>query len=261
MADIELSKMMDRIRENPSSLIPKGDPRDSVRMDAELYRSRMFGVSVGESTEDLNEDLTLSDGDKKVLNAFLDRKEASGKKFDVEKFGDKLQLDGLWMGGKGIAYWKNGKIYLRPSSSRSEQTVHNFLKKNGAKNDFATEPANENNQVQENDDIFRIKPHEAGISEEFIDAVMQEFSTASGLKFDTTSQNVAANGSRYIKAISPKGKLLLGVAYISKEPTGVKITSANGMFDRPGSIGSSDDPVWLLKKCIKKVIVDDKFIP
>ena len=52
MADIELSKMMDRIRENPNSLIPNGDPRDSVRMDAELYRSRMLHVPFGENTVD-----------------------------------------------------------------------------------------------------------------------------------------------------------------------------------------------------------------
>ena len=88
---------------------------------------------IGLREDCLNEDLTMSDGDKKVLMAFLDQKAASSKKFDT----DGEQLDGSWMGGKNIARWKNGKIHLRGASSRSEQTVHRFLTKNGAKNDFA----------------------------------------------------------------------------------------------------------------------------
>lgn len=85
--------------------------------------------------DQLDEDLDMSDGDKKVLKAFLDKKSGSSKRFD----SDGTTLDGLWMGGRDIAHWEGGKIHFREGvpTGRSEQTVIRFLMKNGAKFDFA----------------------------------------------------------------------------------------------------------------------------
>lgn len=75
-------------------------------------------------------DLKLSPADKKVLDAFTSQKPAEGKKFS----SDGKRLDGLWMGGRGIAEWKSGKLHIRPPTSRSDQTVARMLKKMTPKN-------------------------------------------------------------------------------------------------------------------------------
>jgi len=48
MADKTIGQMLDEIRENPSKLLPQKDERDDVRMDAEMFRSRFFGVPLDE---------------------------------------------------------------------------------------------------------------------------------------------------------------------------------------------------------------------
>ena len=68
--------------------------------------------------------MVLTDNDKKVLIAFTKGQSANTKHFST----DGKRLDGLWMGGNKIAYWKDGKIYHRPTSSKAEQTVVNKLK-------------------------------------------------------------------------------------------------------------------------------------
>jgi hypothetical protein len=75
-------------------------------------------------------DLKLSPGDKKVLDAFTSQQPAEGKKFS----SDGTRLDGLWMGGRGIAEWKGGKLHIRNPTSRSDQTVARMLKKMTPKN-------------------------------------------------------------------------------------------------------------------------------
>lgn len=75
----------------------------------------------------LEEDLTLSKADKRVIMAFLDKQKASSKK--IESTG--TQLDGLWMGGTNIAHWKDDKVVIgenRPHG-RSDQTIIRFIRK------------------------------------------------------------------------------------------------------------------------------------
>lgn len=74
--------------------------------------------------------LVLSPSDKKVIMAFIDQESAESSKLS----SDGQTLDGLWMGGRTIAVWKNGKITFRDASSKSEQTVQNFIKKETPRN-------------------------------------------------------------------------------------------------------------------------------
>lgn len=71
--------------------------------------------------------MRLTKGDKKVLEAFLGGKRAESKKL----YTDGKTLDGLWMGGNGIAAWKGGRPMIgkhRPHG-KADQTVVNALKK------------------------------------------------------------------------------------------------------------------------------------
>lgn len=82
----------------------------------------------------LNEDLRLSPKDKKVIMAFLDKKDMDSKKLSSERG----QLDGMWMGGSKIAWWnKAGKIEIGPIGGRAAQTVAKFLRKNAPKFDLS----------------------------------------------------------------------------------------------------------------------------
>jgi len=81
----------------------------------------------------LNEDLTLSKSDKQIIMKFLDKKSGSNNKF----FSDGDTLEGLWMGGKDIAYWVSGKIEMGQLDSRSKQTVQRFIKKTAPSMDLA----------------------------------------------------------------------------------------------------------------------------
>jgi len=75
-------------------------------------------------------DIKLGPKDKKVIDAFTEKKEADSDK--LESTGK--QLDGLWMGGKKIAYWEDGKIKMGDLGDRSSQTVQRALKKMTPKN-------------------------------------------------------------------------------------------------------------------------------
>jgi hypothetical protein len=79
---------------------------------------------------DLSEDLRLSPASKKVISAFLDKKEASSKKLST----DGKTLDGNWMGGSRICSWKGGKIVCHDVGSRAAQTVQRAVKKMAPKN-------------------------------------------------------------------------------------------------------------------------------
>lgn len=68
--------------------------------------------------------------DRKVISAFLDKKPFSGRK--LESTGKRL--DGMWMGGNGIAEWKGGKIHLHDLGSRAAQMVQRALLKETPKN-------------------------------------------------------------------------------------------------------------------------------
>lgn len=75
--------------------------------------------------EIITEELKLTKGNKKVIDAFINKKKADDQKF--ESTG--TVLDGLWMGGKEIAYWKNNKINFGNLTSRSQQTVQKYIRK------------------------------------------------------------------------------------------------------------------------------------
>ena len=69
---------------------------------------------------------TLTKKDKEVIKAFLSAREMESKKLTSTG----TQLDGSWIGGSNIASRRSdGSIYLRPISSKAEQTIHNYFKK------------------------------------------------------------------------------------------------------------------------------------
>jgi len=88
---------------------------------------------VGEAS--LSEGLKLGLQDKKVIDAFLDKKKASGTKLTT----DGTTLDGLWMGGAGIAKWEKGKIQMPDLGSKAAQTVQKAVAKKAPKNWLAEE--------------------------------------------------------------------------------------------------------------------------
>jgi len=78
-------------------------------------------------------DFTLGDKDRKVIDAFTSQQAAQGNKLST----DGTKLDGHWMGGSGIAEWRNGKIHFNDLGSRAAQTVQNAVRKSAPKNDLA----------------------------------------------------------------------------------------------------------------------------
>jgi hypothetical protein len=62
---------------------------------------------------------------RKVVLAFLDKHPASSSKLST----DGRKLDGLWMGGSGIAEWSGGKIVFNDLGSRSAQTVQRQIRR------------------------------------------------------------------------------------------------------------------------------------
>jgi len=73
----------------------------------------------------INEELTLTPRDKKVIQAFVNRSPDSNKKFHT----DGEVLDGSWMGGNRLAYWEGDKIRIPDVGSRSAQTVSRYISK------------------------------------------------------------------------------------------------------------------------------------
>lgn len=91
-------------------------------------------LDLAEGYDQINEELSLSPTDHKVLAAFAKGEKAESKKLST----DGKTLHGNWMGGSSIAKHIDGKVHLRQVTSRSEQTVHRALKKKHvAKNDIA----------------------------------------------------------------------------------------------------------------------------
>lgn len=63
--------------------------------------------------------------DHRVIEAFIRHEAASGVKLDT----DGEQLDGVWMGGRGIATWTDGSIEFHDLGSRSAQTVQRAVRR------------------------------------------------------------------------------------------------------------------------------------
>jgi hypothetical protein len=83
-----------------------------------------------ERLETLTEETKLGKGDQKTIDAFLDKKKADSKKLST----DGKRLDGNWMGGRGIAEWKSGKIVFHDLGSKAAQTVQRAIKKKAPRN-------------------------------------------------------------------------------------------------------------------------------
>lgn len=73
---------------------------------------------------------SLGKPDKKVIDAFLDKKKGSSKNMETD--GKTLDISG--MGGKGVAKWVGGKVNLVDLGSRSGQTVHSYIRKEAPAN-------------------------------------------------------------------------------------------------------------------------------
>lgn len=73
---------------------------------------------------------TSTPAGKKVVMAFLDKRAADSKKLRT----DGKRLDGMWMGGRGIAEWIGDKIVLNDLGSRSAQTIQNIIRREAPAN-------------------------------------------------------------------------------------------------------------------------------
>ena len=79
--------------------------------------------------------MDIRKSEKDVINAFIDGKPASSKKLST----DGRRLDGLWMGGTGIADRSDdGMISFNDLGSKAAQTVQNAVRKMTPKNFLAT---------------------------------------------------------------------------------------------------------------------------
>jgi len=74
--------------------------------------------------------MNLTPKDKKVIDAFTDKKPAEGTKLTT----DGKRLDGNWMGGSGIAEWSGGKIKFNDLGSKAAETVERAVRKVAPKN-------------------------------------------------------------------------------------------------------------------------------
>lgn len=83
------------------------------------HRSRANGVT---KTKGLT--------DAQVLDAFIDRKSAIGKTLST----DGWRLDGHWMGGTGIAVWRDDQINFKDLGSKAAEKVQRKLRKMTPKN-------------------------------------------------------------------------------------------------------------------------------
>jgi len=70
--------------------------------------------------------------DKAVIRAFTEGRAAEGQKLRT----DGERLDGIWMGGNGIAEWKSGKIRFNDLGSRSAAFVQRAVAREAPKNDL-----------------------------------------------------------------------------------------------------------------------------
>lgn len=106
---------------------PEGEREFQDDLEAGVY-PESFENSWEENTEKYGDQFktasfALTRADRGVLNAFLDQQSASSEKLDT----DGKTLDGLWMGGRGIATWHMGKIEFHDLGSRVAQQIQRVL--------------------------------------------------------------------------------------------------------------------------------------
>ena len=123
----EIKKLDNKALSKMEKVIEKLQKKDQSPVSGFDFAPGILSDSV------INEDLKLSKKDNAVIDAFIDGKSATSKKLDT----DGKTLDGLWMGGSGIAGKdSSGKIVMGPIGGRSGQTVQKKLRKLAPKNDI-----------------------------------------------------------------------------------------------------------------------------
>jgi hypothetical protein len=75
---------------------------------------------------------TLSKTDKAVIRAFTEGRAAESDKLST----DGIRLDGLWMGGLGIAEWRGKKIRFHDIGSKAAEVVQRAVRREAPKNDL-----------------------------------------------------------------------------------------------------------------------------
>ena len=82
------------------------------------------GLSTGNQ---MDEDLKLTKGDHKVIDAFIDAQSADSEKLH----SDGSRLDGTWIGGNDLARWDGNKIVpgMGQPHGRAGQVVLRAVKK------------------------------------------------------------------------------------------------------------------------------------
>lgn len=106
---------------------PEGEREFQEDLEAGVY-PESFEDSWDENTDKYGDQFktasfALTRADRSVLNAFLGQQAASGNKLDT----DGVTLDGLWMGGRGIASWHMGKIEFHDLGSRVAQQIQRVI--------------------------------------------------------------------------------------------------------------------------------------
>lgn len=103
------------------------------KSDLEIVESDSMNIPSGYYEQS---DMTIGKTDKAVIDAFTDKKAASGNKLTT----DGKRLDGNWSGGTGIAEWgTDGKIHFKDLGSKAAQQVERAVRKNAPKNWLADE--------------------------------------------------------------------------------------------------------------------------
>lgn len=90
-----------------------------LKLIPEFYTKWYVDNMMAEADELVTAAYSVGPNCKKVIDAFTDKKAMDGNKLTT----DGKRLDGNWMGGTGIAEWKNGKIVFNDLGSKAAQTV------------------------------------------------------------------------------------------------------------------------------------------
>ena len=67
----------------------------------------------------------LTKKDKEVIRAFLEGKESQSKKFTSTG----KTLDGSWLGGSNIGYTKDRQKKFRPTTSKADEKIKNYVRR------------------------------------------------------------------------------------------------------------------------------------
>lgn len=117
----------------------RGSGGDERMLDTAEFKFWMLLANQKERTgrvreSALDEAFTLSPADKRVIDAFTDKKELATKR--LTSTGTQLDING--MGGNKIAFWKGNKIHMGDDSGgRSGDVVQRAVRKSAPKNDLA----------------------------------------------------------------------------------------------------------------------------